>query len=47
MIAMMGKDNRSDIGSRDDIEMLVREFYELALRDDVIGYIFTDRKSVV
>lgn len=42
MIAMMGKDNRSDIGSRDDIESLVREFYELALRDDVIGYIFTD-----
>ena len=31
-----------DIETRDDIERLMNVFYERALVDDVIGYIFTD-----
>jgi hemoglobin len=31
-----------DIESRDDIDALMRRFYERAMRDPVIGYIFTD-----
>lgn len=31
-----------DIETRDDCERLVRAFYERALTDDVIGYLFTD-----
>ncbi|MBK7394158.1 MAG: group III truncated hemoglobin [Chloracidobacterium sp.] len=31
-----------DIESRNDIDHLMRVFYERALADDVIGYIFTD-----
>jgi len=32
----------NDIESRADIDLLMRVFYERALADDVIGYIFTD-----
>ena len=32
----------TDIGSRTDIDLLMRTFYERALTDEVIGYIFTD-----
>ena len=31
-----------DIETRKDIEELMAEFYQKALRDDLIGYIFTD-----
>lgn len=31
-----------DISTREDIETLVSRFYEKVLKDDVIGYIFTD-----
>jgi hemoglobin len=31
-----------DIESREDIDVVMRVFYERALADDVIGYIFTD-----
>lgn len=31
-----------DINSRIDIDQLIRAFYEKALTDDVIGYLFTD-----
>jgi hemoglobin len=31
-----------DIETREDIEKLVADFYEKAMRDKVIGYIFTD-----
>jgi len=31
-----------DIETRKDIEELVAEFYEKAMRDPIIGYIFTD-----
>jgi len=31
-----------DIESREDIDAVMRVFYERALADDVIGYIFTD-----
>lgn len=31
-----------DIASRTDIDLLMRVFYERALADDVIGYIFTE-----
>ncbi|MEO6656350.1 MAG: group III truncated hemoglobin [Pyrinomonadaceae bacterium] len=30
-----------DIGTRTDIDLLMRVFYERAITDDVIGYIFT------
>ncbi len=32
----------SDIINREDIDVLMREFYSRALADPVIGYIFTD-----
>ena len=32
----------TDIETRDDIDRLMRVFYDRALVDDVIGYIFTD-----
>lgn len=32
----------SDINNREDIDLLMREFYATAMADDVIGYIFTD-----
>lgn len=33
---------RKDIENRDDIDLLMQSFYSTALRDDTIGYIFTD-----
>lgn len=33
---------KRDIESRADIDLLMREFYARAMRDEVIGYIFTD-----
>lgn len=32
----------NDIETRTDIDLIMRVFYERALADDVIGYIFTD-----
>ena len=32
----------NDIASRTDIDLLMQTFYERALADEVIGYIFTD-----
>lgn len=31
-----------DIASRNDVEYLVNNFYKKVLKDDVIGYLFTD-----
>ncbi len=31
-----------DISSRDDIELVVREFYEKLLVDEVVGFLFTE-----
>lgn len=33
---------KRDIENREDIDVLMREFYSKAISDDVIGYIFTD-----
>lgn len=33
---------KNDIRTREDIDLLMREFYTRALTDDVIGYIFTE-----
>ena len=33
---------RSDIENRDDIDVLMSNFYDRAMADDEIGYIFTD-----
>ena len=33
---------KKDIENRSDIDRLMHEFYERAMSDDVIGYIFTD-----
>ncbi|MGE3468085.1 MAG: group III truncated hemoglobin [Pyrinomonadaceae bacterium] len=33
---------KRDIRDRDDIDQLMHAFYERAMSDDVIGYIFTD-----
>lgn len=33
---------KRDIESREDIDLLMREFYSTAMSDEVIGYIFTD-----
>lgn len=33
---------KRDIESRADIDLLMREFYARAMKDDVIGYIFID-----
>ena len=38
----MGMDERPDIATRADCERLVRAFYGRALRDPVIGFLFTD-----
>jgi hemoglobin len=35
-------DTRHDVDSRQDCELLVREFYTRALADPVIGFLFTD-----
>jgi hemoglobin len=35
-------DTRHDVESRQDCELLVREFYTRALADPVIGFLFTD-----
>lgn len=35
-------DMKTDIKNRDDIDLLMREFYAKAIADGVIGYIFTD-----
>jgi hypothetical protein len=32
----------NDLKTRQDIEILLKNFYEKALKDKVIGYIFTD-----
>lgn len=32
----------ADITSRKDIELLIKEFYDKLLVDDVVGYLFTD-----
>lgn len=37
-----GNSVRTDLASRDDVEELVRAFYERALSDVMIGYLFTD-----
>src|SRR3954447_25201555 len=31
-----------DIETRDDIQLLMQEFYKKVMRDDMIGFIFTD-----
>jgi hemoglobin len=31
-----------DLQTRDDIDRLLRDFYSTAMRDEVIGYLFTD-----
>jgi len=36
----------SDIETRDDIELLVNEFYHLVKQDETIGYIFTEVAEV-
>lgn len=33
---------RPDVQNREDIDVLMDEFYSRALKDDLIGYIFTD-----
>jgi hemoglobin len=33
---------KSDINNREDIDLLMREFYSTAMVDDTIGYIFTE-----
>lgn len=33
---------KPDVQNREDIDLLMNEFYSRALRDDLIGYIFTD-----
>ena len=33
---------KQDIGNREDIDLLMREFYTAAMVDDTIGYIFTE-----
>jgi Truncated hemoglobins len=33
---------KKDIENRDDIDLLMRIFYQKAMADDTIGYIFTD-----
>lgn len=33
---------KHDIANREDIDLLMREFYSRVLTDDLIGYIFTD-----
>jgi hemoglobin len=33
---------RHDIENRRDIDLLMREFYSVAMADETIGYIFTD-----
>jgi hemoglobin len=33
---------RADLATRDDVERLVRAFYEAAFADTMIGYLFTD-----
>ncbi len=33
---------KHDLENREDIDLLMREFYSEAMADDVIGYIFTD-----
>jgi hemoglobin len=37
---------KQDIQTRDDIELLVRSFYEKVKKDPVIGYIFNDLAEV-
>src|SRR5262245_28163924 len=37
---------KKDIENREDIELLVREFYEKVKKDPVIGYIFNDLARV-
>lgn len=33
---------KEDINTREDLDRLMREFYEKLLVDDVVGYLFTD-----
>lgn len=35
-------DMKNDIQNREDIDLLMREFYAAAMEDDVIGYLFTE-----
>ena len=35
-------ERRSDIESRADIDLLMKQFYQKAMSDDLIGFIFTD-----
>jgi len=37
---------KTDIQSREDIELLVKSFYDKVVKDDVIGYVFTDAIKV-
>ncbi len=37
---------KNDIQSREDIEILIRNFYDRVLKDEVIGFIFTDISHV-
>jgi hemoglobin len=37
---------KKDIETRDDVEQLIRAFYEKAKKDPVIGYIFNDLAKV-
>lgn len=36
------RDARTDINDRADIDLLMKHFYERAMSDDIIGFIFTD-----
>ena len=38
---------KRDIESREDIDLLMREFYSTAMSDEVIGYIFTDSLNLI
>lgn len=35
-------DTQPDISSREDIELLIKEFYDKLLVDEVVGYLFTE-----
>lgn len=35
-------DERHDIATRADIEQLMHDFYELLLKDEVVGFLFTE-----
>lgn len=40
--AILQRDMQKDIENRQDIELLIRSFYDKVVKDDTIGYIFND-----